>query len=92
MHHENDRDEFIMQLKDLTDEKDKYPSYYLEGDILLYKGRLVISRNSYVIPLLLKEYHDSSIGGHLGETKTYLKVAAECFWAGMKQQIVQYVK
>lgn len=52
----------------------------------------MISRTSSIIPQLLREYHDSAMGGHLGETKTYLKMRSEWFWVGMKGQIEQYVR
>lgn len=52
----------------------------------------MIAKDSTMIPKLLKEYHDSVIGGHAGETKTYLKIAADWFWVGMKHQVVQYVR
>lgn len=51
-----------------------------------------MSRLSSLIPQILKEYHDSVIGGHNGETKTYLRIASDWFWVGMKSQITQYVK
>lgn len=43
---------------------------------MLYKGRYVIHRTSIFVQLLLKEYHDSSVGGHSGELKTDLRLAA----------------
>lgn len=58
---------------------EKYLGYHMEHGQLLYKGRMVISKDPVVIPLLLGEYHDSAIGGHYGEAKTYLKVVAEWF-------------
>lgn len=59
---------------------------------LWYKDHLVIPKNSTFIPSLLKEYHDSPIGGHTGEHKTYARIAAHWFWEGMRRQINDYVK
>ena len=51
--------------------------FTLNNDRLLYKGRYVLARSSPFIPVLLHEYHDSPLGGHAGELKTYLQLAAE---------------
>lgn len=44
--------------------------YTIEGGKLMFKGRLVIPQKSELIPKLLKEFHDSVIGGHAGEFRT----------------------
>lgn len=59
---------------------------------LLYKNRVVIPKQSYVIPILLREYHDSVVGGHTGEVKTYLRIAVDWYWVGMKDQVKEYVQ
>lgn len=59
---------------------------------LLYKGRMFFAKDSAFIPLLLREYHDSPTGGHSGEVKTYLRLAAEWFWQGMRKVITNYVR
>lgn len=51
---------------------------------LLYKNRVVIPRNSSFIPQLMREYHDSPVGGHSGDLKIYLHLAADWFWQGMR--------
>ena len=58
---------------------------------LLFKGRVALPRNSTYISLLLHEYHDSAIGGHAGEAKTYLRIAKDWFWVGMKRDVTDYV-
>lgn len=59
---------------------------------LWYKDRLVIPKGSTFISSLLKECHDSPIGGHTGEHKTYSRIATHWFWEGMRQQIREYVR
>ena len=53
--------------------------YTLVEDHLLYNYRMVIPKHSKLIPMLLKEYHDSGIGGHSGEVKTYRRLAADFY-------------
>ena len=58
----------------------------------LYKGRFVIPKNCSFIATILHPFHDSPIGGHSGEQKTYQRIAQDWFWEGMKKQITEYVK
>ena len=58
-----------------TEEK---PGYVIHGGY--FKDRLVLSKNSTRIPLLLKELHDSPLGGHSGFFRTFKRVANVVFW------------
>lgn len=58
----------------------------------MYKGRLIIPTNSTISQALLKEYHHSPVGGHSGELKTYLPLATEWFWVGMRKKVARYVQ
>lgn len=53
---------------------------------------MVLAEGSAFISKLLHEYHDSAIGEHNGEHKTFLRIAADWFWIGMRKQIIQYVR
>jgi hypothetical protein len=64
---------------------------YRQG-VLLYDGRLVLSKNSSLIPKLLKEFHDTPHGGHSGLYKTYRRLAANVYWVGMKGRVQEYVR
>lgn len=66
--------------------------FSLAGHRLVNKGRMVLPKTSHVIPLLLKEYHDSPTGGHAGEVKTYLRLTSEWFWQGMRKTVAKYVR
>ena len=66
--------------------------FTMNHDRLPYKGRYVLARSSSFIPVLLREYHDSPLGGHAGESKTYLQLASEWFWEGMRRQVTNYVR
>lgn len=49
----------------------------MEGK-LFFKGRYV------------KEFHDSAVGGHSRDLKTYLR-AADLYWHGMRKDMASYV-
>ena len=44
--------------------------YTLRGDLLFYKGKLVLCPTSTLIPALLQEYHSTPTSGHSGFTRT----------------------
>nr|GEZ33552.1 hypothetical protein [Tanacetum cinerariifolium] len=51
----------------------------MDGQRLLYKGRLVIPRYSPWIPKLFCEFHNSVVGGHSGALKTQRRMAKEVY-------------
>lgn len=75
----------------LTGEKE-HKGFFLAGDVLMFKGRRVIPKTSKFVPILLREYHDSAMGGHSGEFKTYLRLAGDWFWAGMRRSVALHVQ
>lgn len=86
------KDEFIQQLKaDLAAGKQCPKGYELIHDLVRYKGRLVVPQDSKLVEVLLKEYHDSPIGGHSEEYKTYQRLMKEWFWVGMRKKVSKYV-
>ena len=66
--------------------------YMLENDVLFCKGRYVLAKSSPFIPVLLREYHHSPVGRHAGKLKTYLRLAAEWFWEGMRRQVTRFLQ
>ncbi|KAA0043304.1 Retrotransposable element Tf2 [Cucumis melo var. makuwa] len=67
-------------------------NYQWKSGNLLYKGRLVMSKNFTLIPSLLHTFHDSVLGGHLGFLKTYKRMNGEIHWMGMKNDVKKYVE
>lgn len=47
----------------------------------------MVPRKSRAIPILLHEFYDSVIGGHSGELKTYLRLATNWYWRGMRKGV-----
>ncbi|KAL0560863.1 hypothetical protein IC582_001277 [Cucumis melo] len=66
--------------------------YSLLNGKLMYKGRVVLSKSSSLIPSLLHTFHDSIFGGHSGFLRTYERMSGELFWKGMKADIKKYVE
>ena len=77
---------------DLLQDPTARPGYVYKQGVLMYEGRLVISKQSTMIPILLKEFHSTPHGGHSGFYKTYRRLAANVYWVGMKGAVQEFVR
>lgn len=75
----------------LLDNKPAPNGYELHGDLLTYRGRLVLPPNLPTVSLLLEEFHNSPVGGHQGTLKTYQHLSQEVYWTSMKGQVRAFV-
>ena len=79
--------EIIMKLQ--NEEEVKNYSL-LQGILIYYKGRLVIAKNSLLIPNIMHTYYDSILGGHSRFLRTYKRLTRELLWDGMKSEVKKY--
>ncbi|MCH86704.1 RNA-directed DNA polymerase (Reverse transcriptase) [Trifolium medium] len=77
---------------DLQNDVNSRLGFVYKHGVLMYEGRLVISRKSVLIPTLLKEFHATPQGGHSGFYRTYRRLASNVYWVGMKNAIQEYVR
>ncbi|KAL0541241.1 hypothetical protein IC582_021283 [Cucumis melo] len=78
-------------IAELSREKEQNDSKFsIQNGMLRYKGRLVISESSILIPSILRTYHDSALGGHSGFLRTYKRIAGELYREGTKAYIKRY--
>lgn len=69
---ELEQDVFLSRLKkDVEEDNGGMMHFSIVDRRLLYKNRVVIPKTSVFVHKLLQEYHDSPVGGHSGELKTY---------------------
>ena len=89
---EVNKDEKLQKIKNELGEREGEPStkFLIKQGMLMYKDRLVLSKTSKLIPMLLHTYHDSVFGGHSGFLRTYKRLTGELFWEGMKQDVKRY--
>lgn len=86
-------DPFISQLRETLEKGKEVPKgYTLENGVVKYKGRLVIPNTSILVQSLLHEYHDTPMGGHSRDLKTYQRLASEWYWLGMRKAVTKYVQ
>lgn len=77
---EVEKDEELQKIvKLLKNDPDRKPKFQLQQGHLLYKRRLVLSKNSSLIPAMLHTYHGSILGGHSGFLHTYKRLNGELY-------------
>lgn len=71
--------------------------YELKDDVLYFKKFNEYEGNSYLLAIpdslkdkILKEFHDSKIGGHLSAKKITKKIADRYYWDNMNKYIKEY--
>lgn len=67
------------------------PGYSVLDGVLCYKGRIVLSKASQFPELMMKECHESRVGGHSDFLKTYRRIVREVYWKGMKKDVRDFV-
>ncbi|KAL0533711.1 hypothetical protein IC582_027752 [Cucumis melo] len=71
-------------------EPEEIPNFTVHRGVLQFKGRLVISKTSSLLPTILHTHHDSVFGGHSGFLRTYKRIIREFYWDGMEKDIKKY--
>ena len=66
--------------------------YEARGGQLWYKGKLVLSSNSLYKEAIIREFHDTPVGGHSGIFCTLKRLAANFHWVGMKRDVQHYIQ
>lgn len=87
------RDPLLQQIEEeLRTQVNDHIGFSLVDGKLMYKGRLVIPRNSNCKLMIPKEYHNTPIGGHSGDVKTHLRIAADWLWTSMRKDVSLFVQ
>lgn len=46
---------------------------------------------SNIKSIMLKEFHESPVGGHAGVQRTYIRLSTNFYWPGMKKDVQEFV-
>ncbi|KAJ4733316.1 polyprotein [Rhynchospora pubera] len=68
------------------------PLYSFQQGVLRYKNRICVGSGYDWRDRLLKEVHDSNLGGHSGILGTYQRLKGMFFWPRMKESVHAYVQ
>ncbi|KAD5507846.1 hypothetical protein E3N88_15549 [Mikania micrantha] len=66
--------------------------FSMVDQLLLYKGRIVMPATQDIRATILREAHDTPMGGHGGFLKTYKRVLLQFFWPNLKQDVRKFVQ
>ena len=67
------------------------PHYKLEGNQLLFKGKIFVPQCDNWRQRIISEFHDGYNGGHAWRHRTYKRVSRSFCWIGMHQDVKNYV-
>jgi hypothetical protein len=68
------------------------PNFSMANSLLRYKGKILVGRTSDMRKRLPESFHNSVLGGHLGERVTYNGIKALFYWPGTKTEITDFIK
>ena len=69
-----------------------YKDYRIMGELLWHKGRLVLPFSSQYKETIIREFHDTPVGGHSRILRTFKRLTANFFWLGMKKDVQNFVQ
>jgi len=79
------------QISDTNDKSIKPTNDTTEATSGVSEDTAVFVTNPEDIKRILKNFHDSPLGGHQGAVKTYFRIRRQFKWTGMQRQIKDYV-
>ncbi|KAJ3690878.1 hypothetical protein LUZ61_020042 [Rhynchospora tenuis] len=87
------QDQWIQGLKTKIEKgEDENNKLTVHQELVRYKNRLCVGATSGWRNQLIKEVHDSHVGGHSGILSTYKRLKSMFYWPGMKDDVYQYVR
>jgi hypothetical protein len=77
-------------VEDALEAKDK--DWTLDDGILYWQNRIYVPKDQMVRGKVISMHHDTTLGGHPGQYKTWELVARNYWWPSMNRDIQRYVK
>jgi len=68
-----------------------HDDYKLKNGRLFYQGKLVLPKKYSHIPFIIKEQHESPLGGHNGYFRTFKRVVGVVYREGMRRDVKEFV-
>ena len=83
-------DAYMARISKLAATKPGLPYTNRQG-LTFYKNRVVVPPQSHIPNQLLREFHDSPLGGHSGVLRTYKRIAQQFYWPSMYRMVNEYI-
>lgn len=88
-------DAWIAELKEKISKSDSANNdskLTLHQEVVRYKGIICVGSNGDWRNSILKEMHDSALGGHSGITATYQRIKRSIYWAKLKEDVHRFIR
>jgi transposase InsO family protein len=92
-----DHDELIKQgyKKDSTAQRilsgpDKHPGFQIQNNRILFQNKNYVP--VYVVPQIIKDYHEHPVYGHQGVEKTLARITENYYFLHARQRVEEYLK
>lgn len=69
-----------------------FPDYEVVGDILRFKGLVVVGSSTKLRQDIIKEMHNTAYGGHSGIQGTYMRVKRVFYWPNLKTEVLEWIQ
>ena len=88
---EVEKDETLKKIiEDIQQNSTRHVGYSWVQNRLLRNGKLVVPRQSALTGVIMREFHNSQLGGHGGVLKTQKRIVEVFFWEGLMSDIRRY--
>lgn len=87
----NNHHDTLTLIESITKDPGQYPNFALQEGLLLFKGRIWISANSALQPLLIAEFHLTPMGGHAGVQRTLARLASMFYCPDLRSSVRDFV-
>ncbi|RVW48758.1 Transposon Tf2-8 polyprotein [Vitis vinifera] len=81
---------YMQRIGQLATKQPRQPYQWRNG-LVCYNNRIVVPPGSPLIHRLLREFHDTPMGGHSGILRTYKRLSQQFYWPSMRRSVHQYV-
>lgn len=83
-------DPYLLRVGKLAETNPGRP-YEWKNGLICYHNRVIIPPSSPLMGQLLREHHDTPMGGHSGVLRTYRCLARQYYWPGMHRIVREFV-
>ncbi|WVY94257.1 hypothetical protein V8G54_033345 [Vigna mungo] len=83
--------DYILLRQKCIDNPESMPHFKVGDGLMLFKGKIWLNSTSRFITLLLKEFHETVVGGHASVTKTLKRLSANFYWASMAKDVRHFI-
>lgn len=78
--------------QNISQQESRLQDFQMKDCVYILNGKIFLSTYSFLIPLVLKEFHSSPLGGYFEYEKTISKIRQTFHWAGLNRMVKEFIK